>query len=132
VEQLVTNLVDNALHYNVPGGRVDVVAEHRAGQAVLSVVNTGPSIPDEDVARLFQPFERGGAGRTSRSDGLGLGLSIVQAVATAHGALLNAAPRPNGGLAISVTFPPCDHGSARNIEITEPIWDIARGLTMSR
>jgi len=104
-ERLVANLVDNALRYNVPGGRVEVstgVAGHRA---VLSVSNTGPQIPAAALDRLFQPFQRMIPERTSRGDGMGLGLSIVQAIAEAHGASVTASPRPGGGLVVEVAFP---------------------------
>jgi signal transduction histidine kinase len=105
VESLTANLVDNALRHNVDGGRVDVATEVRAGSAVLSVVNTGPLVLPEDVERLFEPFRRAGADRMSSKDGHGLGLSIVQAVADAHGATITVDPQPNGGLKVEVSFP---------------------------
>jgi signal transduction histidine kinase len=105
-ESLVSNLVDNALRHNVAGGRVDIRTTQVAGQAVLSVRNTGPVVPAADVERLFQPFQRLASGRTSRASGHGLGLAIVQSIAHAHQATLTARPRPGGGLDITVTFPP--------------------------
>jgi signal transduction histidine kinase len=105
-ERLVTNLVDNALKYNVPGGRIDVVTRTEDGHAVLRVSNTGPVVPPDAVDRLFQPFHRLGDGRSARqTQGLGLGLSIVEAVATAHGAQVEATARPEGGLDVTVRFP---------------------------
>lgn len=104
-ERLAANLVDNALRYNVPGGRVEVSTGTRNSRAVLSVLNTGPAVPAAAVERLFQPFQRLAVGRTSRSEGLGLGLSIVQAIADAHGASITARPQPGGGLLVEVTFP---------------------------
>jgi signal transduction histidine kinase len=76
-----------------------------AGRAVLTVTNTGPVIPGGEVGRLFQPFQRLNPGRTHHKAGHGLGLSIVRAIATAHGASITARPRPGGGLAIAVAFP---------------------------
>ncbi len=132
VERLVVNLVDNAIRYNVPGGRIDVVAETRGESAVLSVLNTGPIVAESDMERLFQPFQRlSGAERTDRTDGLGLGLSIVHAIVTAHDGTIAAAPRPGGGLAITVTFPPVRHASSHS-ETTRETSSIGRGLTMSR
>jgi signal transduction histidine kinase len=97
-EQLVANLVDNAIRHNVAGGWVSVSCV--AG--VLTVTNTGPVVPKTDVARLFEPFQR----LTVRTgDGLGLGLSIVRAIATAHDATVDAEPRAEGGLVVTVTFP---------------------------
>jgi signal transduction histidine kinase len=104
-ERLVANLVDNALRHNVPGGVVEVCTRALDGRAVLSVANTGPVVPMSAVNRLFEPFQRLEPGRASRGDGLGLGLSIVQAVAEAHHATVQAAPQLGGGLAIHVSFP---------------------------
>lgn len=106
VERVVSNLVDNALRYNKPGGRIEVVTGIKSGSAVLSVTNTGPVVPDTAVPRLFQPFQRLSPGRADRRDGFGLGLSIVAAVANAHHATLTASPGPDGGLHVQVTFPP--------------------------
>ncbi|MDN3358651.1 ATP-binding protein [Actinomadura sp. DC4] len=100
-ERLVANLVDNALRYNVPDGTVDVTV---GGSAVLTVTNTGPVTPADQIERLLQPFQRMAAGRSGVQDGLGLGLSIVAAVAKAHDALLDVRPGPHGGLRIMVSF----------------------------
>ncbi|HEU5371955.1 MAG TPA: ATP-binding protein [Gaiellaceae bacterium] len=104
VERLAANLIQNAVKHNRPGGTVTVETREAAGGAVLRVRNSGQKIRVEDLARLFQPFERlerdpNGTG------GLGLGLSIVDAVARAHGATLTALPGPEGGLDLEVTFP---------------------------
>jgi signal transduction histidine kinase len=104
VERLVANLVDNAVHYNITGGRVELSTGMRAGRAVLTVANTGPPVPQTKIERLFQPFERLENGRTANSNGNGLGLSIVQAIATAHGATVTARPRPGGGLHVETSF----------------------------
>jgi signal transduction histidine kinase len=105
VERLVANLVDNALRYNTAPGRVEVATGTTSGGALLSVTNTGPVVPADQVDRLFQPFQRLGAERTQHDGGLGLGLSIVQAIATAHGATVGARSLPAGGLTVTVTFP---------------------------
>jgi signal transduction histidine kinase len=67
--------------------------------------NSGQVIPAAEVDRLFQPFQRLGARPARRDGGHGLGLSIVRAIATAHGAAIGARARPDGGLAIDLTFP---------------------------
>ncbi|MDX6427065.1 MAG: hypothetical protein QOD52_2470, partial [Gaiellaceae bacterium] len=106
-ERLVANLVDNAARHNIPGGRIDVATTTTSdGRAVLTVLNTGPVIHPDDLDRLYQPFQRVGADRNGDQDGLGLGLSIVHAIAAAHGATIATRARPNGGLEIAVTFPP--------------------------
>jgi signal transduction histidine kinase len=101
-ESLVANLVDNALRYNVPGGSVTVSVTAIDGRAVLSVSNTGPVIPAEQVDRLFQPFQRLTGERLQ--GGYGLGLAIVRAIAEAHNAALTATARPEGGLDVRVRF----------------------------
>jgi signal transduction histidine kinase len=106
VERLVANLLSNAVRHNVVDGRVEIATEVKEGKAVLSVTNTGPLIPSAEVDRLFQPFQRLDSRRAHHNNGHGLGLSIVRAIATAHRATLSADAIPDGGLSISVTFPP--------------------------
>ena len=101
-ESLVANLVDNAIRHNVAGGRVRVVTATRAAGASIEISNTGPMVPPGTVARLFEPFQRLD---TRLSAGHGLGLAIVAAIAAAHDASLDASPRPEGGLDITVRFP---------------------------
>jgi len=105
VQQLVTNLIDNAVRHNVPGGDVWIATGTSDGQAVLSVTNSGPVIPPAEVDRLFQPFQRFGPRPARRDGGHGLGLSIVHAIATSHGATVAARALRGGGLAVDVTFP---------------------------
>jgi len=105
VQQLVTNLIDNAVRHNIPGGDIQVATRTSDGHAVMSVTNSGQAIPAAGVDRLFQPFQRLGPRPARRDGGHGLGLSIVRAIATAHAATITARPRPGGGLAIDVTFP---------------------------
>lgn len=105
VERMIANLIENAARYNLPGGRIDVRTEPTGDAAVLTVVNTGPPVAQENIDRLFQPFQRLDGDRTAHPDGHGLGLSIVQAIAAAHGAGLKVRLRPEGGLAVHVHFP---------------------------
>ncbi|MEV4580625.1 HAMP domain-containing sensor histidine kinase [Nonomuraea jabiensis] len=104
ITSMIRNLVDNALHHNVPDGHLTITTERINGCARLSVANTGPTIRSQDLRRLFQPFQRLGTQRTHTADGHGLGLAIVQAVADAHGAQLTARPRPGGGLDVTILF----------------------------
>jgi signal transduction histidine kinase len=113
IERLVANLLTNAVRHNVAEGCVEVRTGVKEGSAVLSVTNTGPLIPPADVDRLFQPFQRLDRRRANYKDGHGLGLSIVQAIATAHDATITARPMPGGGLSVSVTFPLSASPSAR-------------------
>jgi signal transduction histidine kinase len=102
VERLVANLVANAVRHNLPGGRLDVGTYTAAGCAVFTIANTGPVIPAGALTRLFQPFQRLNA---HAADGVGLGLAIVHAIATAHDATVTAHARTGGGLGIDVAFP---------------------------
>jgi signal transduction histidine kinase len=104
-ERLVANLIDNALRHNVVDGRVEVATSVRGGDAVLSVRNTGPILAPSEIDRLFEPFQRATGDRTTYDGGLGLGLSIVQAIATAHDAAISTRAQPAGGLDIVVRFP---------------------------
>ena len=101
LEILVANLVDNAVRHNVPGGRVEVVTGEPAS---LTVTNTGPVVPPDQIERLFEPFQRLGAQRVGHTDGHGLGLAIVRAIATAHAAHVTADANPGGGLTVTVSF----------------------------
>jgi len=105
IQQLAANLIDNAVRHNVAGGDVRVTTATSDGRAVLSVTSSGQVIPPAEVSRLFQPFQRLGPRPARRDGGHGLGLSIVRAIATAHGATIGARARPGGGLAVDVTFP---------------------------
>jgi len=100
---LVTNLVDNALRHNIPGGTVEIAT---TAPSRLTVSNTGTPIPPTEINCMFQPFQRLGPDRTDQTDGHGLGLAIVAAIAYAHRAPLTAQARPAGGLRITVDFPP--------------------------
>jgi signal transduction histidine kinase len=105
VESLVANLVDNALRHNVTGGRVEISTISSPGRATISVSNTGPVVPPDEVERLFQPLQQIGSERVHHTDGHGLGLAIVRAIAQAHGAKVTARARMEGGLEIEVSFP---------------------------
>ncbi len=105
LERLIANLIDNAIHHNTLGGHVEIATKTRNQHAVLTVTNTGPVIPIEEIQRLFEPFQRLNGTRTQNNNGHGLGLSIVQAIANAHEATITSQAQPDGGLAIEVSFP---------------------------
>ena len=105
VESLVANLIDNAIRHNIAGGRVDVTTAPSADGARITVRNTGPVIPPGEVDRLFVPFQRLHGQRIRHSDGHGLGLAIVRAIATAHGAAVTVRAPESGGLDVRVELP---------------------------
>jgi signal transduction histidine kinase len=105
VERLVANLIDNAVHYNPVGGRIEIRTGIDADDAVLTVKNAGAVIAPSEIERLSEPFRRLGGGRAANTDGHhGLGLSIVRAIAVAHGAALDLQAPADGGLVITVRF----------------------------
>ena len=104
VGRLVANLLDNALRHNESDGWVTAWTGVREGWPTLRVVNTCPVVPPERADELLEPFRRLN-GERGHARGLGLGLSVVGAIATAHGARLSTTPRPEGGLEVEVAFP---------------------------
>jgi signal transduction histidine kinase len=113
LERLAGNLLANAIQHNIVGGRIEVATRVRSRRAVLSVANTGPLIRNGELQRLFEPFQRLAAHPRDAAEGVGLGLSIVQAVADAHDAELTAQAPPLGGLRIDVSFPIAETSSVR-------------------
>jgi signal transduction histidine kinase len=100
VERLVDNLLDNAIRHNEHGGWIEVSTNGGA----VSVANGGAPISGQELERITQPFGRG-ADERRRADGHGLGLSIVQAIAAAHGAVISISAPGDGGLRVEVQFP---------------------------
>jgi signal transduction histidine kinase len=105
LERLVQNLVDNAVRHNEPSGWLAVSTGVEDGRATLTVVNTGPVVAPYDIGTIFEPFRRLAGDRVRSDRGFGLGLSIVRAVARAHGGEVGAAPRTGGGLQVTVRLP---------------------------
>jgi signal transduction histidine kinase len=119
LERLVANLVSNAIRHNIADGRIEVATRLESGRAVLSVANTGPLIPACEVQELFHPFQRLNPNPKAFGDGVGLGLTVVQAIADAHAAHVVARSRSGGGLEIHVSCPGLDrkvqvHNSQRD------------------
>ena len=79
------NLFVNAVKYNEPGGKIRVDLESLASQAVLTIGNSGPGIPEDDQTRIFTRFHRVDVARQRQVDGVGLGLSLAREIARAHG-----------------------------------------------
>jgi signal transduction histidine kinase len=120
IERLVSNLVQNAIRHNTPRGRVDVRIVTSGGQAVLAVSNTGPLVPGQEVQRLLQPFQRLAPERVHDHGGLGLGLSIVDAITSAHDASLDIHPGEVGGLEVEVRFPPVLDSERAGVTLRPP------------
>lgn len=107
--QVLANLLANALRFTPEGGRVTLRAALRAGEAVLSVEDTGTGIPAADVPHLFDRFWQG---RRAERGGAGLGLAIVRGIVEAHGGEVGVESRPGVGTTFSFTLPLCGPGDA--------------------
>jgi signal transduction histidine kinase len=105
-QRLISNLLDNAIRHNHDQGQITLTTGTRASRPFISVANTGPVIPETEMARLLEPFQQLENRRTGHRTGHGLGLAIIAAIAAAHHAELTVQPRPSGGLTIRATFPP--------------------------
>ncbi|MEU0884367.1 HAMP domain-containing sensor histidine kinase [Lentzea sp. NPDC005914] len=105
IESLVANLIDNAIRHNHPDGHIHVTTQTSGAHVVLTVTNSGPVVPEDQLQRLFQPFQRLSPGRNNHA-GHGLGLAIVNAVTQAHHATLTTTARSQGGLTVTVRFAP--------------------------
>jgi heavy metal sensor kinase len=106
LRQVAANLVDNAVKYTPAGGRVEIAARQDGGEALLVVRDTGPGIPSEDQPRIFDRLFRGDRSRSER--GLGLGLSLVQAIVQAHHGRVTVDSEPGRGSTFTVHLPACD------------------------
>jgi signal transduction histidine kinase len=115
--RVISNLLNNAVRYNVSGGNVRIATSTVDDQAIVEVTNTGPIIAPGMVDGLFEPFRRL-HDRTS-GDGFGLGLAIVASIAAAHDATVVAHQRPEGGLKVTVAMSPRAHRSQS--EPPEPV-----------
>lgn len=100
MRQVLANLVDNAVKYTPPGGRVVVDAEEQASEVLVRVHDTGPGVPPGERPRIWDRLYRGDRSRTER--GLGLGLSLVKAVVEAHGGSVGVESRKGGGTTFTV------------------------------
>jgi signal transduction histidine kinase len=104
LERMIANLVDNAVRHNNPGGWISVRTSSLPRAALFEIANTGPTVPEDQIPTLFEPFARAQV-RINSADGVGLGLSIANAIASAHGATITAHGRAGGGLQVSVAIP---------------------------
>lgn len=104
LERMVANLVENAVRHNHPGGWIGIRTYSQNGSSVFEIANTGPDVPLDQLPQLFEPFARARE-RVDSQDGVGLGLSIAEAIARAHQTTITARPRPEGGLQLSITLP---------------------------
>ncbi|GAB6038869.1 hypothetical protein JCM15519_34280 [Fundidesulfovibrio butyratiphilus] len=103
IRQVLANLLDNALKYSCPGGKVELRGRLEGGDVRVSVRDEGEGIPPEDIPRIFDRLFRGDKSRTHR--GLGLGLSLVRAVLKAHGGEIGVESEVGRGSCFTFTLP---------------------------
>jgi two-component system sensor histidine kinase SenX3 len=102
---MFTNLVDNAVKYTSPGGRVEVVGGSEGSDIMISISDTGIGIPEGKIPRIFERFYRVDKARSKATGGTGLGLSIVRHVAQNHGGRVTVESTPNEGSTFTVYLP---------------------------
>lgn len=105
LEQMLVNLIDNAIKFNRDGGSVTVSHRSEGGRDVISVIDTGEGVPPEHSQRIFERFYRADRARTSDVGGTGLGLSIVKHLARLHGGEVTLASELGRGSAFSIELP---------------------------
>jgi two-component system sensor histidine kinase KdpD len=101
VEQVLVNLLENALRHTPAWSAIDVAATVRGRDLLVTVADRGPGVPPGDAVRIFGKFQRGETG----ASGVGLGLSICAGIVQAHGGRIWVEPRPGGGAAFRFTLP---------------------------
>jgi signal transduction histidine kinase len=105
LSRMVENVIENAVYHNEPLGFIAVESGLDGEVVRLVVENGGRRLDDAGVEQLGRPFQRLGAERTGSGDGVVLGLSIVAAVAAAHGGVLELSARSAGGLRVEISLP---------------------------
>jgi heavy metal sensor kinase len=105
LERMLLNLLDNALKYTGPHGRIDVRVSRTQDTARIAVRDTGVGLSPEDTTRVFEKFFRADPARSSEAEGAGLGLSLVEWIAVRHGGSVTASSRLGEGSTFTVTLP---------------------------
>ena len=105
LERMVTNIIDNAIRYTHPKGKVEVSLEKKDGSSTILVQDTGIGIPEESLSLIFDRFYVVDKSRFKETGGLGLGLSIVKRVADCHGGVIEVKSEMNEGTSFLIHFP---------------------------
>jgi two-component system phosphate regulon sensor histidine kinase PhoR len=109
LEQILNNLVDNAIKFNRPGGRVEILAEKSdCGTSIIQVRDNGTGVSKADLSRVFERFFRADRSRSRDAGGSGLGLAIVKHLARAHGGSVRVESEQMKGSTFSVELPNCE------------------------
>lgn len=103
--QVLSNLLDNALRHTPAGGEISVAVGAEAGDTTVTVTDTGPGVPADQLPHLFHRFWRGDPSRSRRTGGSGLGLAIARRIVEEHGGRIEAENAPDAGLRVRFTLP---------------------------
>lgn len=119
LQQVIVNLIDNAIKYTQVGGRIEVSVGKEGNTAVLEVSDNGPGIPPECLPHVFERFYRADKARSRASGGAGLGLSIVKSICAAHSAEVKISSREGRGSCFRVELPllPVLAGDGANVAL---------------
>jgi signal transduction histidine kinase len=105
VGQVLNNLLSNAIRYSNDGGQIEIQVTGEAEVVKLSVHDSGPGIPADALAHIFERFYRVGSARSREDGGTGLGLAIARQIAAAHNGQLLAENHPQGGAVFTLVLP---------------------------
>ena len=108
IQQVVMNIVSNAVKYNQRGGRVDITGGERGGNIFVTVSDTGLGIPEEDLPRIFERFYRVDKARSREKGGTGLGLAIAKEIIETYGGSISVRSQEGRGTSMTMTFPVFD------------------------
>jgi heavy metal sensor kinase len=105
IKQVIVNLLDNAIKYTLPHGRIEVSVQPEAASACLTIKDNGVGISAADLPHIFDRFYRADPARSRETEGAGLGLAIAQSICLAHSGTIEAASAPGGGTRVQARFP---------------------------
>ena len=105
LRQVLSNLLSNAVKYTGTGGHIRIAVKNAPKCGILTVEDNGIGIPEPDLALIFERFYRTDRSRSRKTGGVGIGLTIVKAIVTAHGGRVTAENRPEGGSRFTVFLP---------------------------
>lgn len=105
LRQVAANLLSNAVKYTGEGGQILITVKSMPKCGILTVEDNGIGIPEPDLALIFERFYRTDRSRSRKTGGVGIGLTIVKAIVTAHSGLVSAENRPEGGSRFTVSLP---------------------------